>query len=151
MIGINICLIFVGNVAPKKSRLECKIRRFTPMCISLCHAQIIYLHSTSLKISRACIYFGIHEILVSNGTCRESLDVAYQCVANEVMKIPTPKNYATVIAANEQILADYLLKAPSNSEGHHLTCSSLEVVMDKFSICPCPNCYNFVSSCIRFS
>jgi hypothetical protein len=140
----------VGNVAPEKSRLECKVCRLTSVCIALCHARILYVHSTSPKMSRACIHLGVHEHHVSNGTCRESLDMAYQCVANEVIKIPTAKNSAIVMAASKQFLADYLLKSPSNGEGHHLVGESLEVLMNKFSTLASPNFRNFVSGSKRF-
>ena len=38
-----------------------------------------------------CIHLGVHDHPVANDTCRESLDMTYQCVANEVLKIPTTK------------------------------------------------------------
>lgn len=122
------------------------------MYISLCHARIIYVHSTSLEMSRASVHLGVHKRVLSNDTCRESLndtchkslDVTYQCVANEVTKTTTAKNFTIVIAVNKQFLTDYVFKFPSNSEGHHLAGSSLEVVMDKFSILSSPNCCNFV-------
>jgi hypothetical protein len=76
--------------------------------------------------------------------------MAYQCVANEVIKTPTAKNSAIVLAASKQFLADYLLKSPANVEDHHLVGSSLEVVMDKFSVLASPNCRNFVSGSKRF-
>jgi hypothetical protein len=65
-------------------------------------------------------------------------------------KHPLPKNSAIVLAVSKQFLADYLLKSPSNSERHHLTCLSLEVVMDKFRVLASPNCRNFVSGSKRF-
>ena len=108
-IGSTPTPFFCGRYCPEKSRLECKVCRSTPACITLCHARIIYVHSTSPGMSRACIHLGVHEHPVSNGTCRESLDMAYQCVANEVMKTPTAKNSAIVMAASKKFLADYLL------------------------------------------
>jgi hypothetical protein len=140
----------VGDVAPEKSRLECKVYRSTPVCLALCHARILYVHSTSSKMSRACIHLGVHEHPVSNGTRRESLDMAYQCVANEVIKTSTAKNSTIVMATSKKFLADYLLKTPSNAEGHHLVGESLEVVMDKFSTLASPNCRNYVSGSKRF-
>ena len=140
----------MGDVSPKKSRLECKVRRSTPACIALCHAHIIYVHSTSQVMSKACIHLGVYEHPVSNGTCRELLDMAYQCVANEVMKTFTAKNFTIVMAMRKRFLADYLLKSPSNGEGHHLVGSSLEIVMDKFSTLAFLNCRNFVSGSKRF-
>jgi hypothetical protein len=96
-------------------------------------------------MSRACIHLGVHEHPVSIDTCCESLNMAYQCVANEVMRTPTAKNSAIVMAASKNFVADYLLESPSNGEGHHLAGSSLEVVMDKFSVFVSRNCRNFVS------
>ena len=136
---------FMSIVAPEKSKLECKVCRSTPVCMVLCHVRIIYVHSISSEMARACIYLGMHDHPVANGTCCESLDITYQCVANEVTKTPTARNSAIVMAANKQFLADYLLKSPSNGERHHLAGSSLEAVMDKFSILTSPNCRNFVS------
>jgi hypothetical protein len=76
--------------------------------------------------------------------------MAYQCVANEVMKTPTARNFAIIMAANKKFLANYLLKSPSNGDEHHLSGSSLQFVMDKFSTLASPNCQNFVSGLKRF-
>ena len=85
-IGSTPIPYFVGDVAPKISRLECKVCHLTAMYIAFCHARIIYVHSTSPWMSRICIHLGVHKHLVSNGACRESFYMAYQCVATEVMK-----------------------------------------------------------------
>ena len=61
------------------------------------------------------------------------------------MKIPTVKNFVIMIATNKHFLIDYLLKSPSNNEGHYLVGLSLEVVMDKSSTLTSPNCRNFIS------
>ena len=140
----------MGDIAPEKSRLEYKVYRSTPVCIALCHARIMYVHSTSSEMSRACTHLGVHEHPISNGTCRESLEMTYQCVANEVLKTSTTKNSAIVTASSKKFLADYLLKSPLNGDGHHLAGSSLEVVMDKFNTLASPNCGNFVSNSKRF-
>jgi hypothetical protein len=47
-------------------------------------------------------------------------------------------------------LADYLLKSPTNVEGHHLVGSFLKVVMDKLNTLASPNCCDFVSGSKRF-
>jgi hypothetical protein len=140
----------MGIVAPERSKLEYKVCHFTPICIALCHACIIYVHFTSSEMARACIHLGVHDHPVSYGTCHKFLDIAYECVANEVTKTSIAKNSAIVMTTNKQFLTNYLLKSPSNSERHRLTCSSLEVVMDKFSTLASPNCRNFVSDSKRF-
>ena len=144
-IGSTLIPFSMGDVTAKKSRLKCKVCCSTLVSIVLCHTRIIYVHFTSPGMSKACIHLGVHKYHVSNDTCCESLDIAYQCVANEVMKTPTAKNSVIVMAASKKFLVDYLLKSPSNGEGYYLAGSLLEVVMDKFSTLASPNCRNIVS------
>ena len=113
---------------------------FTHVCITLCHARIIYIHSTSVVMSRSCTHLGIYDHPLANDTYCEALDMTYQCVENEVLKTLTSKNSTIVMAASKQCLADYLLKSPANGQNHHLVGSSLEVVIDKFSTHASPNC-----------
>ena len=54
-------------------------------------------------MSRACIHLGAFDQPISNDTCGELLDMAYQCVAKEVMKTPTAKNFAVVMIGNKQL------------------------------------------------
>ena len=140
----------MGDVAPTRSTFEYKVCRSRRVCIALYYARIIYVHSTFIEMSRFCIHLGMHDHLVSNGICHESLVIAYQCVANKVLKTPTATNSTTVLGASKIFLADYLLKSPTVGEGHQLVGSSLEMVMDKFSLLASPNCCNFVSGSKRF-
>lgn len=70
--------------------------------------------------------------------------MAYQFVANEVMKTPTTKNYAIVCGSMQNSLANYLLKSPTISKDHHIVVSLLEVVMEKIYYTLPPNCQIFV-------
>ena len=140
----------VGNVAPIRSTIEYKVCCFTHVCIALCHAQIIYIHFTSIGMSSACIHLGVHDHHVANDTCCESLDMAYQCIANEILKTPTVNNLVIVMAASKKFLVDYLLKSPACGEGQNFVGSSLEVVMDMFNILASPNYHNFVSGSTHF-
>ena len=99
--GLTPLPFVVDNVPPTRSIIECKICRSTPLCIVLYHAQILYIHSTSVNMSKTCIHLGVHDHHVANGTYRESLDMAYQCVANKVLKAPTTKNSAIVVVTSK--------------------------------------------------
>jgi hypothetical protein len=143
-VGSIPLLYVVGNVPLTRSTVECKVCPSTPVCITLYHARIIYIHSTYVGMSRACIHLGVHDHLVANDTHCESLDLAYHCVTIEVLKTPTTKNSAIIMTVSKQFFANYLLKSPANVKGHHLVGSSLEVVMDKFNILTSPNCRNLV-------
>lgn len=70
----------VGSVAPKKPKLE--LRYVIPhQFVSLCAMLLLVTHTTIPRMSRACIHLGMHDNHVSNGTCHESVDLAYQHVA----------------------------------------------------------------------
>jgi hypothetical protein len=149
-IGITPTPFMVGTVPPEKSKVQCKVCHAAPTCLDVCYAKIIYVHSQSSNMSRGCIHLEVQNHPVSIGVCCESLDMAYQCVANEVAKSPIAKNSAIVMAASKQFLADYILKSPFPGEKNHLHGASLEVVMDKFSTLASPNCRNFVAGSKRF-
>lgn len=111
--GVHNCIEWIGSipnpfsagdVAPKNTILECKVCRSMAMCIALYHARTIYVHSTSLGMSKACIHQGVHEHPIWNGKCRKLLDTTYQCIANEIMKTPTTKNFAIFMAVKKKSL-----------------------------------------------
>ena len=141
----------MGKWVPTRSTIECKVCRSKLVYIALYHARIIYIHSRVVGMSRVCIHLGVHDHPITNDTCHELLDMSYQCVVNEVLKIPTTKSLVIIMAASKQILANYLLKSPDSGESHHLVDSSLEVVMDKFNTLASPNYRNFVSRSKHFS
>lgn len=106
-----------------KSKFQCKVCCAPPICHVVCCAMFIYVHSQSPYMSKACIHMGVHNHHVSIGVCLESLDIAYQRVANEVFKTPIAKNLTIVMPASEQFLGDYIFTSPSMSlEGQDSTC-----------------------------
>ena len=100
-IGITPTPFMVGTDPPEKSKVQCKVCHTAPICLDVCYAKIIYVHSQSSNMSRVCIHLGVHNHPVSSEVCRESLHMAYQCVANEVAKTPTANNSAIVMAASK--------------------------------------------------
>ena len=69
----------------------------------------MYIHSTSLDMSRARILLGVHNHLMFTKVHRGSLDMAFQCVANEVSKTSTAKNLATIMVVSKKFIIDYIL------------------------------------------
>lgn len=123
------------------------------MSLALYQTWIIYVHFTFYELSRVCIHLGMHNHHVSNDTCHASLDMAYQCVANEVMNTSTAKIYIIMKiiymcygdGKEQYFLAYYLLKLLSTCKGNHLVGSSLDLLMDKFNSLASPNYQNLVS------
>ena len=78
------------------------------MCALFCVMLAYYMSTSTIHlIFMACIHLGVHDHIVSNDTRRESLEMAYQCVVNEVMKIPTAKHSTIVMTTSKQLLANY--------------------------------------------
>jgi hypothetical protein len=67
----------VEDVPLIRFTVKCKVCRSTHVCIVSRHARINYIHSRSVGMSRTCIHLGVHDHPVANGTCRQSLDMAY--------------------------------------------------------------------------
>jgi hypothetical protein len=47
---------------------------------------------------RACIHLGMHNHLVFDGICRQTLDTIFGLIAQEISKTPTAKNFAIALA-----------------------------------------------------
>ena len=77
-IGSTHIPFHVRDVAPEKSGLECMVGCLILVCVALCYVCILYVHSISPEMSKACIHLCAHEHPVSNDTCCESLDMVYQ-------------------------------------------------------------------------
>jgi hypothetical protein len=56
----------VGQPAPARSSLVCKICKVLPVCIAICVAIIYYVYGTA-NMTRACLHLGVHEHPVKVG------------------------------------------------------------------------------------
>lgn len=101
-------------------------------------------------MSRVCIHLGAYDQPISNDTCDELLDMAYQCVAKEVMKTLTAKNFAVVmIRTNNYNWQTTLLNLHQTVKALHGK-YVFEVVMDKSMVIASPICHKFVSGSKSF-
>ena len=86
--GSTLLPFVVGNVPLLSPLLSVKYALLwsTHVCITLCHARIIYILSTSVGMSMTCCHLGINDHPMANDTCREALDMIYECVAMKYWK-----------------------------------------------------------------
>lgn len=84
----------------------------------------MYIHSTSLDMSRARVCLIVHNHPMFTRVHRESLDMGFQCVANEVSNTLTAKNLATIMIVTKKCIIDYilnpLLKGESSISWHFI-------------------------------
>lgn len=89
----------VGGVALENSKLEGIMFDTCVHCFISCSHNI---HPLNISRDVEGLYtHGRHNHPISNGMCREALNIAYKCVANEVMKTPIAKNFALVMATSK--------------------------------------------------
>lgn len=89
--GPLLAHFFVGIVAFEKLWLECKVCHSTHVCLAICFAHILYVHSSRVEMAKICIHLDVCNHHVSHVSCHETLDIVYQFIANKVMKTPKPK------------------------------------------------------------
>ena len=99
---------FVDDVALDKSQLKCKLFWFTHVCVVLC-VMLAYYTFTPLPLRcPRLVFIRMCMIIVSNYTRCESLDMAHQCVAKEVMKTTFAINFTIMGAMGKRFLVNYL-------------------------------------------
>ena len=129
--------------------MKCKVCLLALVCIALSHARMIYVLSTSFRMSRVCIHLGVHDHPITNGMGCKSLDMAYKHVAQDVIKTSTTKYFAIVMAMSKGVLVDYLLNFHQMVKA--LTWEVYHwMVMEKFNTLASPNCRNLVSCSKHF-
>lgn len=114
--------------------MECKVYQSTQICIVLCHAHMIYVHSTFT----GCQWYVYN--LVFMGIICPMLWVP----KHEGYKNTCCQNLCMIITTNNQLVAYYFLKFSLNGEGHCMANLFLGVVMDKLNTIASQNCCNFV-------
>jgi hypothetical protein len=95
-------------------------------------------------MSRACIHLGMHNHPVSDGICRETLDMISGLIAQEVSKTPTAKNFAITMAASKEFLNKYLIHTDPGPK-KMLRGQELEDVLNKSKHLSSPNLRNTIS------
>jgi hypothetical protein len=135
----------LGHLPPPDSILVCNVYKVPPTCVNFCNARIYYVLSKS-DMTRACIHLGMHNHLVSDGVCQETIDTISSLVAQEVSKTPTAKNSTIAMVASKEFLDKYFIH---NGLGPKkmLRGQELEDVLDKFEQLSSPNLRNTISLC----
>jgi hypothetical protein len=86
----------------------------------------------------------MHNHLVSDGICRETLDTISGLIAQEVSKTATTKTSAIAIVASKKFLDKYLIHNGPGSK-KMLRGQELEDILDKFEHLSSPNLWNTIS------
>jgi hypothetical protein len=133
----------LGHLPLLDSTLIFKVCEVPPTCVNFCPGRIYYVLGKG-DMSRACIHLGMHNHPVSDGISRETLDIIFGLIAQEVSKTPIAKNSAIAMAASKEFLDKYLIHSGPGPK-KMLWGQELEDVLDKFEHLSSPNLRNVIS------
>ncbi len=92
------------------------------------------------------IHLGVHNCLVVDRKCRESLDETRTLITKEVVCTPIAKTFAIPFNASKTFLARHMFDDCNNGTMELLKGEQLEHIQDKFYELNSPNIHNLVVS-----
>lgn len=102
----------MDDVALDKSKLECKVCHSTSVCIFWCHAHILYVHSTSSRLSWSCIHLAWSPIWYMSKHWTWLTSALWM----RWWEHSPQENYAIVLATSKQWLEITFLNLPQISK-----------------------------------
>ncbi len=91
------------HVPPSHSIIVYKFYNIPFLCVSICDVRIYYVVHKLPNMTRACIHFGLHNHLVSNGDYCESIEITKELVRCELEKNPRATISAITLVANKTL------------------------------------------------
>ncbi len=76
------------------SLLGCKFYHVPPLYIASCNGRIYYVVHKLHYLSKTTIHFRVHNHLVVDGKCRESMGEIKRLIVEEVDRMPDAKMFA---------------------------------------------------------
>jgi hypothetical protein len=106
--GFTVTTIPIGQPAPARSTLVCKICKIPPICFATCAARFYYVYGAA-KMTHACLHLGVHEHLVKVGKDQEIKERTRKVIEDQVMKTPKATNSAIVMEASKELVGELLI------------------------------------------
>jgi hypothetical protein len=102
--GFTMTTIPVGQSAPARSTLVCKICKVPPICFATCSARIYYVYGAA-NMTRACLHLGVHEHPVKVGEDQEIKERTRKLIEEQVERTPKATNSTIVMEASKELVA----------------------------------------------
>ena len=141
--GFTMTTYPVGQRAPTRSTLVCKICKVPPIYVVACAARVYYVFGAA-HMTRACLHLGIHDHPVNVGEDQGIKERTHHLIEEEVERTPKATNSAIVIEASKELVSDLLI----NSEKATIQKFDLEElvsVLEKCKYMSFPNIKNNVT------
>ena len=102
----------VGQPAPARSTLVCKICKVPQICLAACVARVYYVIGAA-HMTRACLHLGVHDHPVKVDEDQGIKERTRQLIEEQVERTPNATNSAIVMEASKELVSDLLI----NPEG----------------------------------
>ena len=106
--GFTMMTILVGQLAPARSTLVCKIYKVPPICITTCTAKIYYVYGAA-NLTRACLHLGVHDHPVKVDEDQNIKERTSELIQEQVKRTPRATNSAIVIEASKEFMGELLI------------------------------------------
>ena len=110
--GFTVTTILVGQPAPARSTLVCKICKVPPICVAACASRVYYVFGAT-HMTCACLHLGVHDHPVKVGKDQGIKERTRQLIEEQVERTPKATNSAIVMEASKELVSDLLI----NPEG----------------------------------
>jgi hypothetical protein len=142
--GFTMSTILVGQPAPAKLSLVCKICKVPLHYIATCAARIYYVYG-STNMTRACLHLGVHEHPVKVGEDQEIKERTRKLIEEQVKKTPKATNSAIVMEASKELVGELLID-PKGAPVRKYDLEELVPILEKCKDMSSPSIKNDVTA-----
>jgi hypothetical protein len=140
--GFTVTTIPVGQLAPARSSLICKICKVPLVCIATCAERIYYVFGVA-NMTRACLHLRVHEYPVKVGEDQEIKERTHKLIEEQVERTPKATNSTIVMEANKELVGELLID-PEGAPVRKYDLEELVPVLEKCKYMSSPSIKNDV-------
>jgi hypothetical protein len=97
----EVLLPGTDHITPAKCTVVCRFCKTMPICLKLCSCKMFYIIPKNYNMSKATVHLGRHDHPVTDGDCREALDLIRTQIYAQVAKTPNAKTSAIGLAVGK--------------------------------------------------
>jgi hypothetical protein len=142
--GFTVTTTPVGQPAPARSTLVCKICKVPSVCIATFATRIYYVYG-AVNMTRACLHLGVHEHPMKVGEDQEIKEKMRKLIEDQVKRTPKATNFAIVIEASKEFVGELLID-PEGAPVRKYDLVELVPILEKCKYMSSPSIKNDVTA-----
>ena len=134
----------VGQSAPARSTLVCKIYKVPPICVAACAIRVYYVFGAA-NMTCACLHLRVHDHPVKVGEDHGIKERTRQLIEEQVEKTPKATNSAIVMEASKELVNELLIN-PEGGAVRKFDLEELVPVLEKCKYMSSPSIKNNITA-----